>query len=88
MSGPTPTDRPSDSFATPHALHNWIVPGPTQALLLRQTWHELTSRLGDLLTGFGAAQQQRSRYHGLGEYAPDGNLITDAAGVIQEATEA
>lgn len=73
---------------TPPLLRDWIRPEPTQAAYLRQTWHELTSTLGELLTVYADAQAQRPRYQDLVDFAPHGYLITDAAGLIQEANEA
>ncbi len=74
--------------AAPHVLRDWIVPDPTQAAHLRLTWHELTTTLAELLTVYAAVQAQRPRYQDLVEFAPDGYLVTDAAGVIREANAA
>jgi PAS domain S-box-containing protein len=74
--------------AAPHSLRDWSVAEPTKAEFLRQTWHELTSTMAELLTVHDTFHAQRPRPDDLLEFAPDAFLVTDRGGQINEASEA
>jgi PAS domain S-box-containing protein len=72
----------------PHSLRDWTVAEPIRAAVLKQTWHDLTRTMAELLTVHDAFQMLRPRYQDLLEFAPDGYLVTDTLGRIYEVNEA
>src|SRR5690606_2346907 len=73
---------------TLQSLSGWTGAEPAQTAALKHTWHQLTETMSELLTVHDAFQVQHPRYQDLLEYVPDGYLVTTAAGVIRECSQA
>ncbi|WP_017655135.1 PAS domain S-box protein [Fortiea contorta] len=84
---------------TYHLLKQWVEAQSTELRLgyeeIQQTLEELQvveeelrQRNEELATAHEIAELERQRYQDLFEFAPDGYLVTDTQGIIQEANQA